>query len=62
MTSENFVYWLRGYLELRQDKNSSLTVEQVKMIEEHLALVLRNVSNKTEEHLIDRNIVCAMTC
>lgn len=38
MTSENFCYWLQGYLELTSQDN--LTAEQIQIINDHLALVL----------------------
>lgn len=37
MTSQNFCYWLQGYLEIREEKN--ISEAQVKIIKEHLALV-----------------------
>jgi hypothetical protein len=39
MTSENFCYWLQGYIELSNCK--SLTPGQVKMISDHLQLVFK---------------------
>jgi hypothetical protein len=39
MTSENFCYWLQGYIELSNCK--SLTPEQVQMISDHLQLVFK---------------------
>ena len=38
MTPENFVYWLQGYLELTA--NPCLNIQQVAIIQEHIALVL----------------------
>lgn len=43
MTPEQFVYWLQGYLELAESQQ--LTSRQVKVIKEHLALVLKNVTD-----------------
>lgn len=40
MEAINFVYWLRGYFELNNCKDQSLTKEQVKIIEDHMKLVL----------------------
>lgn len=37
MTSRDFCYWLQGFLELRDD--ASITAEQAKCIQRHLALV-----------------------
>ncbi len=42
MEAINFVYWLQGYLELSQDV--SLNDEQIKIIQEHIALVLTKVT------------------
>jgi hypothetical protein len=39
MTEENFVYWLQGFFELNEVK--SIDEQQVKIIKEHLALVLK---------------------
>lgn len=39
MTSDNFIYWLNGYLELSGAE--TLTKEQVKVIKDHLKLVLK---------------------
>ena len=39
MTAENFVYWLNGLFELNPD-TKKLSEEQVKIIKEHIALVL----------------------
>lgn len=38
MNTENFVYWLQGFLELRED-DKPLTPKQVQIIKDHLALV-----------------------
>ena len=48
MTSENFVYWLQGFLELSATKD--LTPAQVMIVKDHLALVL---DKKTPERKID---------
>jgi hypothetical protein len=39
MKSENFIYWLQGFLELSKD-NIGLTPEQVRVIKDHVELVL----------------------
>lgn len=44
MTSRDFAYWLQGYLELTGDK-ARLTRKQMRTINEHLALVMRNESS-----------------
>lgn len=43
MTPENFVYWLQGHLELSE--KGGLTAQQVKVIREHIALVLQKVTS-----------------
>lgn len=51
MTAENFVYWLRGFLELSaagfDDPEVTLYAPQIKMINEHLDLVMEK---KTPVH------------
>ncbi len=45
MTSRDFCFWLNGLFELsdvdKNKANDSLSIEQVKCIKEHLALVFR---------------------
>ncbi len=42
MSPENFVYWLNGFFELcGGDRVATLTQDQVSMIRDHLALVLK---------------------
>lgn len=43
MTPENFCYWIQGMIELRED-NNGLTIRQVQIIEDHLALVFDKVT------------------
>lgn len=43
MTQENFIYWLRGYLEL-SDPKKGLTMKQVDIIEDHLRLVVDKIT------------------
>jgi hypothetical protein len=45
MTELQFCYWLQGYFELSGTKEVS--PEQVKIIQEHLALVFRKVTVNT---------------
>lgn len=62
MTAINFVYWLRGYLELNHyyylDKGNSpvfgqyLNQEQIKIINDHIKLVL-----DTEKVIQSKNLV-----
>ena len=42
MTTEQFVYWLQGYFELSGAK--TLNEEQVKIVKDHIALVLNKVT------------------
>lgn len=43
MSPENFCYWLQGWFELNKtiDHRQGATPETLKMIEDHLALVLK---------------------
>jgi len=43
MNAENFVYWLQGFLELRED-DKPLSPKQVQIIKDHLALVFTKVT------------------
>ena len=61
MNERDFVYWLQGFFELTDSKK--LTEAQVKMIKEHLALVLEKetpaLDNSEEQHrqnLIDAQL------
>ena len=45
MTSEQFTYWLQGYFELSGAK--TISEEQVKIIKDHLSLVLKKVMPNT---------------
>lgn len=47
MSPRDFVYWLNGYLELT-GKRANLTRAQVRMIQKHLALVMKNETAKPE--------------
>lgn len=47
MTPENFVYWLNGYLELSDAQ--SISYNQLKVIKEHLAIVMNKVTSRTIE-------------
>lgn len=42
MTERDFIYWLQGFLEL--SNASSMTPEQIKMIKDHLALVMNKAT------------------
>lgn len=46
MTPRDFIYWLNGYLEL--SPNRTLSAAQLKVVKDHLALVLTNVTNQGE--------------
>ena len=52
MTPENFCYWLRGYIELSGD-DVSLTPNQVKMINDHLDLVMIKTTPALETDSVD---------
>lgn len=41
MTAENFCYWLKGFLEINGHRDCSLDNSQMKMIDDHLNLVLK---------------------
>ena len=45
MTAEQFTYWLQGYFEL--SGATTLNEAQVKVIKEHLSLVLKKVTPNT---------------
>lgn len=45
MNELNFAYWLQGFFELTDAE--TLTVDQVKIIKEHLALVFKKETNWT---------------
>lgn len=74
MTPENFCYWLRGYIEL-SGPGTNLSPEQIKIINDHLSLVMQKVTPVTfdwtdakvfdsvEDALkVDTRIRCALTC
>lgn len=46
MIPQNFCYWLQGYFELTNSNN--ITKDQLKVIKEHLDLVLNNSITSTE--------------
>jgi hypothetical protein len=45
MTAEQFIYWLQGYFEL--SGATTLNEAQVKMLKEHLGLVVKKVTPST---------------
>lgn len=45
MNERDFVYWLQGFFELTESKE--LTPDQVKVIREHLSLVLKKDTKYT---------------
>jgi hypothetical protein len=49
MTAENFVYWLQGYLELSE--GNFLSPKQVKIVKDHIGLVLKKVTPEYEPML-----------
>jgi len=42
MTPENFVYWLRGFLEIQEPDH--ISEKQIQIINDHLDLVFRTVT------------------
>ena len=44
MNALNFCYWLQGYLELTE-RGKPLTSKQVHIIQQHMALVLTNITS-----------------
>jgi len=52
MNSEHFIYWLQGFFELSE--TATLNEEQVKVIKQHIALVLEKKTTSSvsslEEH------------
>lgn len=46
MTPENFCYWLQGYIEISRANNQPIVItdKEVKVIEDHLSLVLTKVT------------------
>lgn len=53
MTPENFVYWLQGFLEIEAPKN--VTEEQIKIINAHIALVLKKETPNFLGNFMDIN-------
>jgi hypothetical protein len=58
--SRDFVYWLRGYIELSEKNNNrGMTADQVKMINDHLDLVFvtegSNFNNDSKKFLESYN-------
>lgn len=47
MTPENFIYWLQGKLEIGDTK--SLNEQEVQIIKDHIALVLKKETPKRHE-------------
>ena len=61
INSENFVYWLRGFLEISGSKE--LTATQVQIIQDHLALVMEKEtpvrdSSPGVRHWNTRTLIC----
>ncbi len=49
MTPSEFVYWLQGHFELHEKPGKGLTAAQVKVIKNHMKLVLTNVTRERRE-------------
>ena len=68
MKPDHFCYWLRGYLELNINKEDGLTPEQLKLVSDHLTLVLKEVPKNQQAFgshdlfAIDPSIKCELTC
>lgn len=56
MTPEQFCYWLNGYFDLNQGgkRHSDLTIEQVKCIKDHLALVFQQIVSPASERVVKK--------
>lgn len=63
MNSLNFVYWLQGFLEVSdagvEGTPLTLSAEQVKCIQNHIALVLTNVTKKPSQLTISPQVTCS---
>lgn len=61
MSSQDFAYWLQGFFEL--SGTTTLNEEQVKVLKEHLALVLKKQTHNTvSSTLIPSLSDLAITC
>ena len=49
MNSEHFIYWLQGFFELSE--TATLNEEQVKVIKEHISLVLEKKTTSSVSSL-----------
>lgn len=58
MSPENFVYWLQGFFELKKtiDCREGVTPETLKVIEDHLALVLEKKTPNNKRELVDGDV------
>jgi hypothetical protein len=54
MTPENFIYWLQGKLEIGETK--SLNEQEVQIIKDHIALVLKKETPKRELTIKDLQV------
>jgi len=60
MTERDFCYWLQGYIEINGIQ--SLSEEQVKIIQEHLQLVLNKVTFTTLNAKTILDLPTHLTC
>lgn len=51
MTPENFIYWMQGFLEIQDPKN--ITEQQVQVIKDHIALVLKKETPQYKLNFIE---------
>lgn len=53
MTSEQFVYWLQGFLELKEAGSEKIELDeaQIKCIKDHINLVLTKVTPANNIHI-----------
>lgn len=56
MNSENFVYWLQGFLEIQNPEN--ITEIQVQIIKDHIALVLKKETPLRIEDMAKKYNIC----
>lgn len=55
MTPENFIYWLQGKLEIGDTK--TLNEEEVQVIKDHIALVLKKETPLRQFTQLDQQII-----
>ncbi len=53
MSPENFCFWLRGFFELAANFSGTLSKSQVRIIKEHLDLVLRHAPRSADPSVME---------